>query len=145
MLDLYTCIIFCIILSDLVSHLYFHDYWYLRLLRHVLSWLHDILGHTMLFHLVISSSCEPVTMWHDSYLSRMSHVHYIHVTPCMHGLIVHDLSFWLFLLLLLPLVIDTAKHTILMSYLLLQHLHILFYCFFSFVCPYWSACDRPLL
>ena len=43
-------------------------------------------------------------------------------------LLVHDLSSRLFLLLLLLSVLDTVKHIILMSYLLLLHLHI-----FSFV------------
>jgi len=64
-------------------------------------------------------------MLHDSYLSRTSHVHYIYVTSCMHGFIVHDLSSRLFLLLLLLLVLDTAKYIVLMSYLLLLHFHIL--------------------
>jgi len=95
----------------------FLRYWHLRLMWHALSWLHDIPGHTMLFYLVISSSCDLVIMLHYSYLFRMSHVHYIHVTPYMHGLVVHDLSSWLFLLLLLPSVLDTTKHIILMSYL----------------------------
>ena len=74
---------------------------------------------------MISSSWDLVIMFHDSYLSRTSHVHYIHVTPCMHDFIVHDLSSRLFLLLLLLSVLDISKHIVLMSYLLLLHFHIL--------------------
>ena len=54
-----------------------------------------------------------VFMLHDSYSSRTSRVHYIHVTTCIHGLIIHDLSFWLFLLLLLHSVLDAANHIVL--------------------------------
>ena len=79
----------------------------------------------MLFYLVISSSYDLVIMLHDSYLFRTFHVHYIHVTLCMHGLLVHDLSSRLFLLLLLPSVLDTAKYIVLMSCLLLLLFHIL--------------------
>jgi len=79
----------------------------------------------MLFYLVISSSCDLMIMLHDSYLSRIFQVHYIHVTLCMHGLLVHDLSSRLFLLLLLLSVLDTTKHIVLMSYLLLLYFHIL--------------------
>jgi len=107
----------------------FSRYWHLRLIWHALSWLHDIPGPTMLFYLVILSSCDLVIMLHDSYLSRTSHIHYIHVTPCMHDLIVHDLSSRLFLLLLLLSVLDTVKHIMLMSYLLLLHFHILSFLF----------------
>jgi len=103
----------------------FSRYWHLRLMWHVLSWLHDIPGHTVLFYLVILSSCVLVIMLHDSYLSRTSHIHYICITPCIHDFIVHDWSSRLFLVLLLPSVLDIAKHIILMSYLLLLHFHIL--------------------
>ena len=88
--------------------LVFSAYWHLRLMWHVLSCLHDIPGHTMLFYLVISSSCDLVIMLHESYLSRTFHVHYIHGTLCMHSLLVHDLSSWLILLLLLLLILDTT-------------------------------------
>ena len=93
--------------------LIFSWYWHLRLMWHVLSWPHDILGLTMLFYLVISCSCDFVIILHNSYSSRISHVHYIHVITFMHGLIVHDLSSWLFMLLLSLLVFDTINHIIL--------------------------------
>ena len=113
----------------------FSRYWYFRLLWHALYWLNDVPGPTMLFYLVISCSCDLVIMLHDSFLSRTSHVHYIHVIiPCMHGLIVHDLSSRLFMLLLLPSVLDTAKHIILMSYLLFLHLHILSFTVLFLLC-----------
>ena len=82
-------------------------------------------GVTMLFFLVISCSYDLVIILHNSYSYRTSHIHYLHVTLCMHGLHVHDLSSQLFLLLFLFLVLDTAKHIVLMFYLLLLHLHIL--------------------
>jgi len=122
MLDICTCIISCIVFSDIVLEIYFQDTdtWNSCDLHYLdyMTFL-DIPCYFILWSRVL------VIMLHDSYLSKTSHVHYIHITPCMHGLIVHDLSFWLFLLLLLPSVLDTAKHIIFMSYLLLLHLYIL--------------------
>ena len=122
MLDICTCIISFIVFSDLVPDLYFQDTdtWdscdmhYLDYMTFI-----DIPCYFILWSWVL------VIILHDSYLSRTSHAHYIHVTPCMYDLIVHDLSSWLFLLLLLFSVLDTAKHIMLMSYLLLLHFHIL--------------------
>jgi len=48
----------------------------------------------MLFYLVISCSCDLVIILHNNYSSRTSHIHYIHVTLCMHDLLAHDLSSW---------------------------------------------------
>ena len=127
MLDIYTCIISCIVFSDLVPTYIFLK---LTLETHMAciiltTWYFWI---TMLFYFVNSSSCDLVIMLHDSYLSRTFYIHYIHVTLCMHNLLVHDLSSWLFLLLLLLSVLDTAKHIMLMSYLL----------FYIFIFSLWS-------
>jgi len=83
-------ILYCLQWSS--TWLIFLWYWHLRLMWHALSWLHDVLRLTMLFYLVISSSIDFVIMLHHSYSSRTLHVHYIHVTLCMHDFLVHDLS-----------------------------------------------------
>jgi len=67
-----------------------------------------------------------VIMLHDSYSSRTSHVYYIHATRCMHGLIVFDLSSWLFLLLLSFSVLDTFNHIV----LIISMPHLYCYCIF---------------
>ena len=125
MLDIYTCIVSCIIFSDLTPDLYLHDtdIWDSRDM-HYLDYM-MFLDLPCYFILLSRVLVNLVIILHSSYSSRISHVHYIHVTPCMHDLIVYDLSSWLFLLLLLLSVIDTTKHIMLMSYLLLLHLHIL--------------------
>ena len=109
MLDICTCIISFIIFSDLVPDLYFQDTdtWDSGDMHYFdyMTFL-DIPCYFILWSRVL------VIMLHDSYLSRTSHVHYIHITPCMHGHIAHDLSFWLFLILLLPSVLETDKHII---------------------------------
>jgi len=58
----------------------FSRYWHSRLMWYVLSWLHDILRHTMLFYLVISSSYDLVIMlhtvtcpWHFMFIIYMLH------------------------------------------------------------------------
>jgi len=79
----------------------------------------------MMFYLVISCSSDLVIILHSSYSSRTSYIHYIYVTPCMHGLTIHDQSSRLFLLFLFFLVLDIVKHIVLMSYLLLLLFHIL--------------------
>jgi len=93
---------------------------------HALSWLHDVPGPTMLFYLVISCSYNLVIILHNSYSSGISHVCYIcHImharSYCTWSIIL------IFFLLLLLSVLDTAKHIVLMSYLLLLHLRILFF------------------
>ena len=122
MLDICTCIISFIVFSDLVPDMYLQDAdtWD-SCDMHYLDYMTflDIPCYFILWSRLL------VIMLHDSFLSRTFHVHYIHITLCMHGLLVHDLSSWLFLLLLLLSVLDTAKHIILMSYLLFLHFHIL--------------------
>ena len=144
MLDIYICIISCIILSDLLPDIYFH---WLTLETHVtciiLTW------HSWTYHVILSCdieflwSCDYVTR---QYLFRTFHVHYIYVTLCMHGLLAHDLSSWLFLLLLLLSVFDTDKHIV----VLILKPYLYCYCififslllFFSFVYSCWFASDE---
>jgi len=108
--------------------LIFSWYWHLRLMWHALSWLHEVPGLTILFYLVISCSCDLVIMLRDSYSSRTIHVSYIHVTTCMHDLLVYDLSFWFFLLLLLLSVLDTANHIV----IIISMPYLYCYCIFIF-------------
>ena len=102
MIDICTCIISYIVFSNLVPDMYQDtDTWDscdMHMYQDTDTWdscdMHyldymiflDILCYFILWSRVL------VIILHDSYLSRTSHVHYIHVTPCMHDLIVHDLS-----------------------------------------------------
>jgi len=52
------------------------------------------LDYKMFLDLLCNLSCDLVIILCDSYSSRTSHVHYIHVTPCMHCLLLHDLPSW---------------------------------------------------
>jgi len=89
MLNIYTYIISCIVFSDLVPDIYFHDtntgdscdmhyFDYMTFL--------DLPCYFILWSRVL------VIILQNSYSSRTSNVHYIYATPCMHGLLVHDLS-----------------------------------------------------
>ena len=86
-----TCILSCIVFSDLLPDLYFHDTdtWDSCDL-HYLDYM--VCLELSCYYLVISCSCDFMIMLHDSYSFRTSHVHCIHVTLCMHDFLVHDLS-----------------------------------------------------
>jgi len=129
--------------------LIFSWYWHLRLMWYALSWLHDIPEPTLLFYLVVSCSCNLVIMLYDSYSSRTSHVHYIHVRPCMHGRLAQNplsrfscycyynqFSIMLIILFLL-FQCPTRVVTILFSYS--------FFTVLSFVYSCWFASDGTLL
>ena len=125
MLDINICIISCIVFSDLVPDIYFHntDTW------------DSCDMHYLVYMKFLSWPCEfnlwsrvLMIMLHDSYSFRTSHVHYIHVTTCMHDLIIYNLSSRLFLLLLLLSVLDTVKYIVLL--ILMPYLHC--YCIFIF-------------
>ena len=75
-----------------------------------------------------------VIMWHDNYLSRIFHVHYIYVTPCMHDFIVHDLSSRFFLLLLSLSVLNNTNHIVLTISIPYLCYYYIFFIFF-FYCP----------
>ena len=81
MLDICSCIISFIVISDLVPDLYFQD---------TDTW------DSCEMH-CLDYSCDLEFLGSCDYVSRQLLVqdiscHYIHITPCMHGLIVHDLS-----------------------------------------------------
>ena len=97
---------------DLVPDLYFRDTTWDSCDMHYLDYM-IFLDWPCDFNLWSRVSCDLVIMLHDSYSSRTIRVHYIHVRTCMHGLLVHDLSSWLFLLMLLLSVLDTANHIVL--------------------------------
>ena len=94
---------------------------------------------------MISCSCDLVITLHDSYSSKTSHVHYIHITPCTYDLLVHDLSSRLFLLLLLLSVFDTAKHFVLI--ISMPYWTVTVFSYSLFYCLFLSSCTLvgPLL
>jgi len=122
MLDIYTCILSCIIFNDLVPDLYFHDTdtWDSCDIRILITWYSwtDLVILTCDF----LWSCVYITwqlLIQDISCSLYSY-HNMHArSPCTQSIVL------IFLSLLLLSVLDTANHIVLMSYLLLLHLHIL--------------------
>ena len=82
-------------------------------------------------------TCDFVITLHDIYSSRTLHVNYIHVTECMHGLIVPDLLLCLFMLMLS---FSSRYCRIYCSFILMPYLYwyytsiFLFLLFFPFLC-----------
>ena len=146
MLDIYTCIISCMVFSDLLLDIYFHDTdtWdscdmhYLDYMI-FLDWPCD-------FKLVILWSWDYVT-WYlfvQDISCSLYPCHNVHArSPCIWSIVS------IFLLLLLLLVLSTSKHIV----LLISMPYLYCYCilifslilFFSFVYSCWSASDGPLL
>ena len=151
MLDIYTCIISCIVFRDLVPDIYFHDtdtwdlcdMYYLNFMM-FLDWPCDfILWYCIL---VILWLCYTTVTrpGHLMFIIYMSHHSCMQYTVSLY--MIYRLNF---LLLLLLSVLDTAKYIVLlisMPYLCCYYIFIFFLLlFFSFMYSCWSASEGPLL
>jgi len=129
MIDICTCIISCIIL---VIYFLTHIFKILILETHV-TCIVLITWHSWIYHDILS--CDLEFLWSCDYVTRQLLVQDVscslYTCHTMHARSYCTWSIsWLFLWLLLHSVLDISIHIVLMSYLLLLHLHILFYCSF---------------